>query len=60
MADAELTVPGDDLPRHSRDRLIWMQGSRRNICPINGDRCNFRSICRNHRQGNLSVGRMRL
>jgi len=59
MADVELTVPGDDLPRHSRDRLIRVQGSCRNICPINGDRCHFWAICRDHRQGNLSVGRMR-
>ena len=60
MADVELTVPGDDFPRHSRDYLIRVQGSRRNIRPINGDWCNFRSTGRNHRQGNLSVSRVRL
>ena len=60
MADVELPVLGDDFPHHSRDRIIRVQGSRRNLRSVNGDRCNFRSIGRNHRQGNLSVGCVRL
>ena len=60
MADGELIVLGDTLPHHPRHHLIRMQGPRGNIRSFHGDRCNLRPICWNHRQGNLSVGRVRL
>ena len=60
MADVELIVPSDDLPHHFCHHLIRVQGPRRNIRPFNGDRCDLRPICWDHRQGHLSVGRVRL
>ena len=60
MADVELIVPSGALPHHFCHHLVRVQGPCRDIRPFNGGRCNLWPICRNHRQGHLSVGHVHL
>ena len=60
MADGELPFTCDVHPNVARYCIIWMQGSRRDFCALDGYRSNFWAHGRYTREGHLSVRRVPL